>query len=60
MPFSIPTFLALKFVSNNNLRNRVNLLQKSYKAQVAGLTIFTVANFDKTVVSKPLLSLALL
>lgn len=60
MPFSIPTFLAVKFVSTNNLRTRVNLLQKSYKAQVTGLTMFTIANFDKTALFKPLASVALL
>ena len=60
MPVSIPTFLALRFVSKNNLRTRVNLLQKSYKALVTGLTMFTIANFDKTFIVKPLTSVVAL
>ena len=60
MPVSIPTYLALRFVSTNNLRTRINLLQKSYKAQITGLTMFTIANVDKSIIVKPLASVALL
>lgn len=34
MPVSVPTLLALRFVKNNNLQNRINVLQKSYKGQL--------------------------
>ena len=55
MPVSIPTYLALRFVSRQNLRTRIKLLQNSYKAQVTGLTMFSIVNVDKTAIVKPLL-----
>jgi len=39
--FSIPTALALRFVANNNLQQRINVLQKSYKVQITGMSIFS-------------------
>ena len=56
MPVSIPAYLALRFVHKENLRSRIRVLQKSYKIQVAGLTMFSIANFDKAAVAKPLIS----
>ncbi len=56
MPVSIPAYLALRFVRKENLRTRIRVLQKSYKIQVAGLTMFSIANFDKATVVKPLIS----
>ena len=55
MPVSIPTYLALRFVSTQNLRTRIKLLQNSYKAQVTGLTMFSIVNVDKSAIVKPLL-----
>tara|TARA_A100001035_G_C27700671_1_gene462303 strand:- start:47 stop:229 length:183 start_codon:yes stop_codon:yes gene_type:complete len=53
MPVSIPAYLALRFVSKENLRARIKLLQNSYKLQVTGLTMFSIANFDKAAIAKP-------
>ena len=39
--FSIPTALALRFVANNNLQQRINVLQKSYKVQITGMGILS-------------------
>lgn len=55
MPVSIPTYLALRFVSRENLRTRIKLLQNSYKAQVTGLTMFSIVNIDKSALVKPLI-----
>ncbi len=38
---SIPTALALRFVTNNSLQKRINVLQKSYKIQITGLSLFS-------------------
>ena len=38
---SIPTVLALRFVTNNNLQKRINILQRSYKIQITGLGFFS-------------------
>lgn len=39
--FSIPTALALRFVANNNLQQRINVLQRSYKVQITGMGILS-------------------
>ena len=39
--FSIPTVLALRFVTNNSLQKRINVLQRSYKIQIVGLSFFS-------------------
>lgn len=44
MPISLPTVYALRFVKNNNLKQRINLLQNSYKAQFA--SFFSVGLFN--------------
>ena len=33
MPITLPTVYALRFVRNNNLMKRINVIQNSYKAQ---------------------------
>tara|TARA_Y100000816_G_scaffold189795_1_gene138246 strand:+ start:282 stop:485 length:204 start_codon:yes stop_codon:yes gene_type:complete len=38
---SIPAALAVRFVANNNLNQRINVLQKSYKIQITGMGIFS-------------------
>lgn len=38
---SIPTALALRFVTKNSLQQRINVLQKSYKFQITGLGVFS-------------------
>ncbi len=52
MPVSIPTYLALRFVTNNSLKQRINFLQNSYKIQVTGFSIFSVVNMDKFAITK--------
>ena len=47
MPVSIPTYLALRFVTTRSLKERINFLQTSYKVQVAGLSTFSLINIDK-------------
>ena len=47
MPVTIPAALAAKFVSKSSLKTRIKVLQNSYKAQFTGMTLFSVANFDK-------------
>ena len=38
---SIPAALALRFVTNSSLQKRINVLQKSYKIQITGLSVFS-------------------
>lgn len=58
MPFTIPTVYALQFVKAKNLQSKIRFLQTSYKVQISGLTIFSAANFDKSVLIKtPMLAL---
>lgn len=38
---SIPTVLALRFVTKNSLQQRINVLQNSYKFQITGLGVFS-------------------
>ena len=59
MPVSIPTYLAVRFVTKSSLYQRINVLQKSYKFQVAGLSIFSALNIDKLFVVKNVPTLAL-
>tara|TARA_B100000886_G_scaffold23096_2_gene14637 strand:- start:21753 stop:21935 length:183 start_codon:yes stop_codon:yes gene_type:complete len=56
MPVSIPAYLALRFVRNENLRTRIKFLQNSYKLQFTGLTMFSIANLDKASMAKPIIS----
>ncbi len=59
MPVSIPTYLAVRFVTKSSLNQRINVLQNSYKFQVAGLSVFSAVNFDKLLVVKNVPTLAL-
>ena len=60
MPVSIPTYFAARFVTNSSLKQRINVLQKSYKIQVAGLSIFSAVNLDKILFVKKIPAFALL
>lgn len=60
MPVSIPTYLAVRFVTNSSLKQRINVLEKSYKLQIAGLSVFSAANVDKLLIVKKIPQLALL
>ena len=60
MPVSIPTYLAVRFVTQSSLKQRINVLEKSYKFQVAGLSVFSAANFDKLLAVKKIPTFALL
>ena len=44
MPVSVPTVYALRFVKNNNLMQRINVLQTSYKAQI--VSFFSITTFN--------------
>ena len=44
MPVSVLTVYALQFVKNNNLMQRINILQTSYKAQI--ISFFTITSFN--------------
>ena len=44
MTISVPTLFALRFVKNNSLSQRINVLQNSYKAQIA--SFFSVSVFN--------------
>lgn len=46
---SIPTALAVRFVANNNLQQRINVLQKSYKIQITGMGLFSSFEFMNNV-----------
>lgn len=46
---SIPTALALRFVTKNSLQQRINALQKSYKLQITGLGVFSSLEFMSNV-----------
>ena len=46
---SIPTALALQFVTKNSLQQRINALQKSYKLQITGLGVFSSFEFMSNV-----------
>ena len=48
MPFSIPTYIAVNFVSKANLPQRINALKASYRIQYGGFTLFNIANIDPT------------
>ena len=49
MPYSIPTYFALRFVKNSDLKKRINVLGKSYKIQLAGFSLFSFTNISKFV-----------
>ena len=44
MPVTLPTVYALRFVKNNNLRQRINVLQNSYKTQI--VSFFSIGTFN--------------
>ena len=44
MPVTLPTVYALRFVKNNNLRQRINVLQNSYKTQI--VSFFSIGAFN--------------
>ena len=44
MPVSLPTLVALRFVKNNSLSERINVLQNSYKAQI--MSFFSLSLFN--------------
>tara|TARA_Y100000992_G_C21085233_1_gene405301 strand:+ start:290 stop:481 length:192 start_codon:yes stop_codon:yes gene_type:complete len=58
MPVSIPTYLALRFVTKQGLQKRIKVLQKSYQYQVAGMSIFTLVNIDKVLITNNLIKIA--
>ena len=60
MPVSIPTYFAARFVTKSSLKQRINVIQKSYKYQIAGLSMFSVANIDKIFFFKKFPTLSLL
>ena len=59
MPVTIPAALAAKFVSKSSLQTRIRVLQNSYKAQFTGITLFSVANFDKNIVFQSIKTLGI-
>jgi hypothetical protein len=44
MPVTLPTVYALRFVRNNNLMQRINVIQNSYKAQI--VSFFSISTFN--------------
>ncbi len=44
MPVTLPTVYALRFVKNNNLMQRINVIQNSYKAQI--VSFFSISTFN--------------
>ena len=40
MPFTVPTYFAIRFVSTKNLEDRISLIGNSYKVQL--LSFFTI------------------
>lgn len=54
MPFSIPTAYAIRFVSQTNLKDRVNVIGKSYKFQIGsffGLNLLAL-DLEKDLITK--------
>ena len=60
MPVSIPTYFAVRFVTNSSLKQRINVLKTSYKYQVAGLSVFSAVNIDKLILAKKIPTIAML
>lgn len=44
MPVTLITVYALQFVKNNNLKQRINILQNSYKTQI--FSFFSISAFN--------------
>ena len=44
MSITLPTVYALRFVKNNNLTKRINVIQNSYKAQI--VSFFSITTFN--------------
>lgn len=47
MPITLPTVYALRFVRNNNLMKRINVIQNSYKAQFLSFCSITTFNLKE-------------
>ena len=47
MPVTLPTVYALRFVRNNNLMKRINVIQNSYKAQFLSFCSITTFNLKE-------------
>ena len=47
MPITLPTVYALRFVRNNNLMIRINVIQNSYKAQFLSFCSITTFNLKE-------------
>ena len=46
MPFAIPTAYAIRFVSQTSLKDRVNIIGKSYKFQVGSFFGLNLLSLD--------------
>ena len=60
MPVSIPAYIALRFVTNSSLKQRINVLKSSYKFQIAGLSVFSAANIDQLLLVQKIPTIALI
>jgi hypothetical protein len=47
MPITLPTVYALRFVRNNDLMKRINVIQNSYKAQFLSFCSITTFNLKE-------------
>ena len=54
MPVTLPTVYALRFVKNNNLRQRINVIQNSYKTQIVSFFSIGAFNLKEQFISKNL------
>ena len=53
MPFTIPTFLAINYISRINLFQRVKLLGLSYKGKIIGFSsLFVLPRFKSLVLKR--------
>lgn len=59
MPYSIPAYFALRFVKNSDLKKRINVLGRSYKFQLAGISLFSFTNISK-LIAQPINNVTLL
>ena len=51
MPVTLPTVYALRFVKNNNLMQRINVIQNSYKAQIVSFFSITTFNLKEYIIA---------
>ena len=47
MPITLPTVYAVRFVRNNDLMKRINVIQNSYKAQFLSFCSITTFNLKE-------------